>query len=324
MPIFVRQRLQQRRNGSVQAGPDWYLPRDILAKCSQSLSRGPYEIIHPWPAGADYSLVLTHDVETAAGMRNIQAIAEIEEELGFRSSWNVVPYKYPLDRGLLRDLRKRGFEIGIHGYNHDGKLFLSKATFHKRAEAINRALREHDCVGFRAPMVHRNLEWMQALDIEYDASCFDIDPFQAMPGGIGSIWPMITGGFVELPYTLPQDHTLFVTLGQTDTQIWRSKLNYIRQQSGMALMVSHPDYLDSDLRKSLYRDFLAWVRDAGSYWHALPCEVTQWWRERESSVLEVTHNGERIIAGPVAERGVAATVSADDHGLSIRTSRIER
>ena len=213
-------------------------------------------IIHPWPDGTDFAFVLTHDVETADGMRNVLRIADLEQQLGFRSSWNIVPHKYSIDRGLLRELTSRGFEIGVHGYNHDGKLFTSRRVFDARVPAINAALKSFGAVGFRAPMVHRNLEWLQSLDIEYDASCFDIDPFQAMPGGVGSVWPLIAGRFVELPYTLPQDHTIFIALNERDGQIWQRKLDFLAAMRGMALIVTHPDYLDSEHRIGVYRQFL--------------------------------------------------------------------
>ena len=51
-------------------------------------------LIHPWPDAADFAFVLTHDVETEEGLKRIPVVAAIEEELGFRSSWNLVPHKY--------------------------------------------------------------------------------------------------------------------------------------------------------------------------------------------------------------------------------------
>ncbi len=101
-------------------------------------------------------------------------------------------------------------------------------------------------------MVHRNLVWLQALDIEYDSSCFDIDPFQAAPGGVGSIWPFIAGRFVELPYTMPQDHTLFIGLGERDDRIWKDKMDYLVRHQGMALMLTHPDYLTGRRESEIY------------------------------------------------------------------------
>jgi len=278
MPLSLRQWLQQRRNSRMHLAQDWYIPRafcDRLDAAMQNVSIGSPGL---WPDERQYAFVLTHDVETSDGMRNINAIAQIEEELGFRSSWNIVPHKYPVDPGLLDDLRHRGHEIGVHGYNHDGKLFWSEATFRRRTEYINAALERYDAVGFRAPMAHRNLHWMQKLNIEYEASCFDIDPFQAMPGGIGSLWPIVVGRFVELPYTLPQDHTLLVSLGETSDRIWRDKLAFIKSRGGMALMVTHPDYLDSRAGREIYRGFLSHVRDGGDFWHLLPRELARWWK----------------------------------------------
>jgi peptidoglycan/xylan/chitin deacetylase (PgdA/CDA1 family) len=302
VPLAVRQLLQ--RNRPVDALPRWYLPSALFAELDANLSEaGPITMIHPWPDGAEWSLVLTHDVETADGMRNVLRLAEIEQEFGFRSAWNLVPYLYKIDCGIMRELRDRGFEIGVHGYNHDGRLFESLRTFTHRAAAINRALGNFEAVGFRAPMVHRNLEWLQQLDIEYDASTFDVDPFQAMPGGVGGIWPLIAGKFVELPYTLPQDHTLLVVHKQTDGRIWREKLDFLIHRSGMALLVTHPDYLQTPYQLDMYRRFLADAQQRELCWHALPREVAHWWRERQASRVATDEAGRASIQGPAVQRG---------------------
>ncbi len=305
----MRQLLQRYR--PVTPSPNWYLPLEfanaLAAVCKQAGEDG-IPTIHPWPDGAKFAFVPTHDVETSEGMRRIERIANLEEDLGFRSSWNIVPHKYPVDRGLLRDLQARGFEIGVHGYNHDGKLFTSRTIFNRRVGPINAALDEFDAVGFRAPMVHRNLEWLQSLDIEYDASYFDIDPYQAMPGGIGSVWPFMAGRFVELPYTLPQDHTLFIALGERDGRIWEEKLEFVAGLGGLALFITHPDYLDSDSRVDAYRRLLETARDMPGMWHALPSQVARWWRDRDQSTLCLDQNGDWHIEGPAAHSGRAAAL----------------
>ncbi|MEX0612326.1 MAG: hypothetical protein WD229_09405, partial [Pirellulales bacterium] len=302
LPLPVRQFLQRHR--SVECPPDWYLPQACiraLAECISTTGDG-VTAIHPWPDEADFAFVLTHDVETADGMRFVAKIADLEQGLGHRSSWNIVPHKYPVDYGLLRELRERGFEIGIHGYNHDGKLFFSRTEFNRRATKINATLQSFGAVGFRAPMVHRNLAWMQALNIEYDASCFDVDPYQAMPGGVGGVWPFIAGRFVELPYTLPQDHTLFVALRERDGRIWNRKLAYVAALRGMALLLTHPDYLNSPGRIDIYRRLLSDVRERADVWHALPREVAAWWRERDRLSLRRDADDNWHIEGPAADR----------------------
>jgi len=280
LPIKARQLFQKTRNRGLSSRGHWYIP-EALHEFTGTL-RQPLNSL--WPVSASYALVLTHDVEEQRGASLVSKLAEMEESFGFRSSWNFVPYKYKIDEGLIRDLKQNGHEIGIHGYNHDGRLFLSRRIFDARVPLINQAIERYGAVGFRSPMVHRNLQWMQELNIEYDASCFDVDPYQPMPGGVGGIWPFSFGKFVELPYTLPQDHTLFVSLRETSDRIWRDKLQFIQRLHGMALMVTHPDYLDSPSRLAVYRDFLSWIRDHSEPWHVLPKDIAKWFRsfQRES------------------------------------------
>jgi peptidoglycan/xylan/chitin deacetylase (PgdA/CDA1 family) len=308
LPLAVRQSLQRRRR--VNSAGEWYLPSEFMHALAQQVPASGEGVttIHPWPDGNDFAFVLTHDVETAEGMRRIPLIADLEQELGFRSSWNLVPYKYPIDTGLLRELRERGFEIGVHGYNHDGRLFSSRAVFEQRLPAIQAALESFGAVGFRAPMVHRNLVWLQGLEIDYDASCFDVDPFQAMPGGVGGVWPFLAGRFVELPYTLPQDHTLFVALGQRDGRIWSEKLAYLAGVRGMALVITHPDYLDSEWRIDIYRRMLEEVHELGEAWHALPKDVAAWWRERDQLSLRSGPDHRWAIQGRAAARARVVTI----------------
>jgi peptidoglycan/xylan/chitin deacetylase (PgdA/CDA1 family) len=310
IPLPIRQLLQRYR--PIDPPANWYVPEAFVAALADEVRNihDGIQTVHPWPDGARFAFVPTHDVETAEGMRRVQSIANLEQELGFRSSWNIVPYKYPVDRGLVRELRGRGFEIGVHGYNHDGRLFTSRRVFESRVPAINAALRLFGAVGFRAPMVHRNLLWLQSLNVEYDASCFDADPFQAMPGGVGSIWPFIAGRFVELPYTLPQDHTLFISLNERDGRIWEDKLEFIVRLCGMALLITHPDYLDSNSRFDAYRRLLERAREMTGVWRALPQQVATWWRERDPSTAERSKSGAWIVCGPAADRGRVATIRA--------------
>jgi GNAT superfamily N-acetyltransferase len=236
-----------------------------------------------WPQAKRFAFVITHDIETAEGQRLTPVLADLEESLGFLSIFNFVPERYPLDFGLIKDLNRRGFEIGVHGLKHDGKLFQSYKIFSERAFRINHYLHEFQAVGFRSPFTHRNLEWMQLLDVEYDLSCFDTDPYEPMPGGTMSIWPFQIGRFLELPYTLPQDSTLFNVLGEKSPRIWSEKVSFIRKNHGMALMLVHPDYSGQGIAKQCYAEFLQEIKSRGEYWHALPRDMAAWWRQRSTS-----------------------------------------
>src|ERR1035437_5956107 len=95
-------------------------------------------------------------------------------------------------------------------------------------------------------------------------------------------------GFVEMPYTLPQDFTLFALLEEKTNAIWRRKLDWIAGKGGMALIKTHPDYMafhgeDKRMERypvELYTDLLDYIRShyEGEYWLAQPSEMARFWR----------------------------------------------
>lgn len=252
-----------------------------------------------WPGNKRFALVLTHDVETAKGHDACCSLMEIEEEYGFRSSFNFVAKDYPVDPALRRRMVEGGFEVGIHGLSHDGSLYKSREFFLSQAREINRYLKEWGAVGFRSPAMHHNLKWLHDLSIEYDASTFDTDPFEPQPDGVGTVLPFFVkgtngrGGYVELPYTLPQDFTLFVLMRERSIAVWKKKIDWIAAHGGMALLITHPDYMRFDGNKTgydqypadMYRFFLKYVRDEydGLYWHVLPKEMARFWADNAAA-----------------------------------------
>ena len=255
----------------------WEIGKQILMLTDKVV----LELAPFWPNKSRYAVVLTHDIETKRGLDYVLQIADLEESLGFRSSFNFVPERYPINQSLIDELKERGFEVGIHGLKHDGKLFSSRAEFERRAKRINKYLKDLKAVGFRSPLTHRHPEWMQALEIEYDLSFFDTDPFESIPGGTMSVWPFYIGHFLELPYTLVQDYTLISVLRETTPKIWLEKIDFIEKCFGMALVNSHPDYLAQKASWTIYHEFLLEIKERKGYWHALPKEVAKWWRSRK-------------------------------------------
>jgi glycosyltransferase involved in cell wall biosynthesis len=297
-----------------------------------------------WPDGKQFAFVLSHDVESEVGVHNVKRLAELEMSLGFRSAFYFVPegdYAVPAD--LRHWLTDHGFEVGVHDLYHDGKLYRSRGAFRAHATKINRYLMEWGAVGFRSGFMLRELDWLHDLNLAYDTSTFDTDPFEPQPEGVGTIFPFfvqskapsrldvqgspsdlrpgsrplssedtrasdlvppvrgsdlsapgsaldvprfdVGRGYIELPYTLPQDSTLFLLFGERDAGIWLRKADWIAKHGGMVLVNSHPDYMDlgaknprsSQYPVSHYAQLLESIRDAqaGDYWHALPREVAR-------------------------------------------------
>ncbi|MCX6158480.1 MAG: polysaccharide deacetylase family protein [Ignavibacteriae bacterium] len=228
-----------------------------------------------WGSDIVSPIVLTHDVETIDGLKYVPKVLELEEKYGFKSSWNVVPYLYDIPNEIINLIKENGCEVGVHGYNHDGKDFFSKNLFDKRVVLINKAIENFGGVGYRSPAAQRNLEWMQSLNIKYDSSCFDVDPYQPMPGGTHFIWPFMAGKFVELPYTLPQDHVLWIQLGEKNIDTWKKKTEWLMKYNGMILLITHPDYLMIGENMKLYEEFLIYVKGLNGVRNMLAREVAE-------------------------------------------------
>ncbi len=288
--------------------------RRALARRVLARSRGEWPVLagsdrQParwpgWPAQKKFALVLTHDVEGQKGVDNVPKLARLEETIGVRSSFNFVPeggYHTPAE--LRADLASRGFEVGVHDLRHDGKLYRSQQTFQQAAVRINRYLHDWNVGGFRSGFMHHNLDWLHNLDIAYDMSTFDVDPFEPQPDGVGTIFPFwvpnpafraghagsgVSPGYVEMPYTLAQDSTLFLLLEEKTPAVWKEKLDWVAERGGMALVNVHPDYMAfegspqlGEYPAEIYAEFLRYVQRsyAGLFWLALPWEVAALVRE---------------------------------------------
>ncbi|HTC65508.1 MAG TPA: glycosyltransferase [Candidatus Acidoferrum sp.] len=266
-----------------------------------------------WPGGKQFAFVLTHDVEGAKGLSRVAQLAALETRNGFRSSFNFVPEgEYVLSTELREDITRQGFEVGVHGLQHDGKLYASKEEFAAKAAQIRNFLRKWNACGFRSPLMQHKLAWLHQLGVEYDASTFDTDPFEPEPDAVGTIFPFwVPGpnksGFVELPYTLPQDFTLFVVLREPNIDIWKKKLDWVAARGGMALLNTHPDYIcfegqpkKDEFPAAFYEEFLTYAREkyAGAYWSNTPCEVARFYcsamplaeRNSRKKVCMLVHN----------------------------------
>jgi hypothetical protein len=139
---------------------------------------------------------------------------------------------------------------------------------------------EWQAVGFRSPATHRERAWMPELGCLYDSSFPDTDPFEPQPDGCCAIWPFFIDDLVELPITMPQDHTLWEILRDRSIARWVQKSEWLAASHGLVNVLVHPDYVLDAGSLGLYEQLLAHLARLPNQWHALPREVASWWRLR--------------------------------------------
>jgi len=277
------------------------------------LAGAPVPFLDLWPGGRSWALVLTHDVETDAGQRDMDLLRGPEREHGYQSSWNFVALRYRVDSDVIRSLQAEGCEIGVHGLRHDGRDLGSRRLLEKRLPAMRSYADRWNAVGFRSPGTQRKWEWMPRLGFDYDSSYSDTDPYEPQPGGCCSYLPYFNNDLVELPITLPQDHTLFTILQHPDADVWLRKAHLLRERNAMALVLTHPDYAHDPRISEGYRRLLDAFRDDDSVWRALPRDVAAWWRRRAASSI-CGNSGGWTIEGPAAGEGRLRFATADAPG----------
>jgi hypothetical protein len=273
----------------------------------------PVPFIDRWPEGRSWALVLTHDVETESGYRDMELLRAPERELGYRSSWNFVPLRYQVSDATLRALRQEGCEVGVHGLRHDGRDLGSRPLVAKRLPEIRKYADRWQAAGFRSPATQRQWDLMPTLGFDYDSSYSDTDPYEPQPGGCCTYLPYFNEHMVELPITLPQDHTMFSILENPDAELWFRKAQSLRERHAMVLALTHPDYAKDPRVSDGYRSLLECFHGDSTVWHALPGEVAAWWRQRASSALRRDGGGWRIEGPAFASGRIQYSAAAGVH-----------
>ena len=154
-------------------------------------------------------------------------------------------------------------------------------------------------VGFRAPATQRDWDTDADARVRYDSSYPDTDPFEPIAGGCCSWLPFFNDTIVELPITVPQDHTVFVILRALSGEVGTQRSRSSARRGGMALVLTHPDYLGDDAPLHAYERFVQAYADDRTAWTALPREVSDWWRRRAATSLCHGPDGWRA-EGPAA------------------------
>ncbi len=328
LPVRVRRHLQRRwlKDWATKPFPQWPVDTSVDRLFAQlmrlKLKSMPGEripFVWFWPDGKQSCAIMTHDVETAAGLAFSSELMDINDTFGIKSSFQLIPdARYTVTDETISMFRRRGFEVNVHDLKHDGHLFDDVGQFAESAVRINDFGKQFGSKGFRSGALYRNQEWYAALHFEYDMSvpnCAHLDP---QHGGCCTIMPYFVGDILELPVTATQDYSLFNVIGTYSMDLWREQVEMIVRQHGMASFIVHPDYLDRPEAKHAYKTLLGYMNELqanANLWIPPPGDVNDWWRMRDKMRLMPGADNHWEVAGAGAERACVAYASLQDDQL---------
>jgi hypothetical protein len=298
LPVGVRKHIQRLHASGWKkiAFPAWPVDTTVenafeilmaIALQTSGVQRIPF--IWFWPEGFSSCAMLTHDVETTAGKLFCSRLMDINDGYGIKSSFQVVPEeRYEVSHAFLNSIRNRGFEVNIHDFNHDGRLFRSQAIFRQRVGKINGYARAFEAAGFRSAVMYRNQDWLHELSVEYDMSVPNVAHLDPQRGGCCTVFPYFLGNLIELPLTTTQDYMLFQLLDDYSIDLWNKQIELVLAKHGLLSFLVHPDYIIEERAQKTYRCLLArlaQIRSRQNVWIALPKQIAEWWRQRSQMKL---------------------------------------
>ena len=275
-----------------------------------------------WPQGKKTAVVMSHDVEDKLGADACEMLMDIDSSFNIKAAFHFIPEtRYPERfESLVSRARARGFEANIHDLDHDGRLFVNEKQFTQRAQRINEYARKFKAECFRAGSMHRNQDWIERLDFQYDMSVPNVAHLEPQKGGCCTVMPYFLGQTVEMPLTTIQDYALFKILHDHSIDLWKQQIQDIAARHGLISFIIHPDYIIEKREKQLYCDLLAYLSNVANeqnFWMAFPSEINRWWRERNEMTL-VREGNDWVVTGAGSERALVAYASLIQGKLTYR------
>ena len=267
-------RLQRLRQAQWARYPGW--PLDLSADLAADLAGAPGITFARTP------LLLTHDIDSPEGLRNLHRMfLPLEEAVGARSANYIVPCAWPVDEAIMQDLRARGHEVGVHGYDHANRTaFAEPAERAQRLAGGHAFAQRHGGTGYRAPSLLRTRALIEALQplYRYDSSIpTSGGAFPVPNNGCASARPWRFGAMWELPLSMPRDGSLRF-LGYSPAEIgalWRQAALRIAASGGVVNLLTHCEegFSGNSAMLAQYRGFLEWAAAEPRFEPMLPVDL---------------------------------------------------
>jgi hypothetical protein len=276
--------MQRLRTATWSKFPGW--PLDLSSDFAADLAAAPSITFDRTP------VLLTHDIDSAEGLRNlVDMFLPLEEAVGARSANYIVPCAWPLDGALMAEIRSRGHEIGIHGYDHANRTPFADAAERWRRLAAGRQVGDrHGAAGYRAPSLLRTKALLDDLAhiYRYDSSIPTAGGAFPVPNnGCASARPWKLGAFWEIPLSMPRDGSLrFLWHSPKEiAELWRRVAETISASRGLVCILTHCEerFSGNPAMLDAYRGFLEWVSAQSRFEFIRPIDLVDRLDQRDGN-----------------------------------------
>jgi peptidoglycan/xylan/chitin deacetylase (PgdA/CDA1 family) len=244
-------------------------PLDLSADFLADLERGPVAPTS-WPT----PVLLSHDIDSPEGLRNLVTdFLAREESVGARSVNFIVPRGWPVDRGLVDEVRSRGHAIGVHGFDHSNRTpFCGAEERARRLEGAREFAERHEARGYRAPSLLRTRALLRGLSglYDYDSSIPTSGGLFPVPNnGCATARPFRIEGIAEIPVSMPRDGSLrFLGYSPSDiASLWIDCASRIARARGVVMLLTHCERRFSGTPAMLdaYSRFLRFAAESSAF-----------------------------------------------------------
>ncbi len=255
-----------------------------------------------WPNNKKCAFISTHDIDTAFGQDYIENYFEIEKELNVRSTNFWVTHLYKLNHNFLKQAFNNSFEIGLHDYNHDGKLaMLNQEEIKNRIFLSGDFIKEYSVEGIRSPGFLRSMNFYTVIKkiFTYDMSIVDYSFLFPYPGdGCRTSLPLLFDNLILIPCSLIRDgEALALGLSPKDIlNAWITKYNWLKSKNSLIVLLTHPDKGFSGRKDILkiYKEFLKYVTNDCECWTTNGKKLTEYLNQNKIDLIQASNCGDTV------------------------------
>jgi peptidoglycan/xylan/chitin deacetylase (PgdA/CDA1 family) len=245
----------------------------------------------PWEAADPNVQLKTLSLGSYGPLRGVPRLLDLYDKYDMKQTFfvpGVIAERYP---ETVKEIHKRGHEIGHHGYTHDpfGKMGKEeeKEFIAKGIRAIQNVIGERP-VGIRAhgELASHTLKNILETGFSYDSSWRGDDrPFRVVIDG--NITDLIEiSGHMELddaPFFVYQGVSPPGTRKMSSTEdayeTWKLEFDGYYEWGLCYVLMIHPQFIGKPGRMLMLERLIKYIRDHSDVWFARLKDIAEYWRE---------------------------------------------